>query len=109
MLPYTFVYAHTSANDPSLINGKIAKQTQAGSQGQEVASALAVDPTTGDVLVCGSTSGGLFDREGAAIDDDFRLPLREHQPNAAPGGGEGRGKAESFCAKLDAADGKVSF
>lgn len=68
-----------------------------------MASALAVDPNTGDVLVCGSTTGGLFQRQNSAPSNTSGDDVAR-QPAAAAGG-----VAEAYCAKLAAADGKVSF
>lgn len=81
--------------------GAFTGVAQEGSQGQDVASALAVDPTTGDVVVCGSTSGELFPVQVGGGGDPMAGGSSGEE--ASPSGG----KTQSFCAKLAGADGRV--
>lgn len=62
----------------------------------DVASALAVDPSTGDVVVCGSTSANIPNDD--VIDDDA---VRGAERQGV------QGSSESFCTKLAAVDGQV--
>lgn len=87
---------------------------QVGSTGQDVVSALAVDggAAGGDVVICGSTSGGMFDDpangNGNGSGNGFAF---ESGGGGGAGGGEGvagEGETEAFCAKLAASDGRVS-
>ncbi|CAM9687865.1 unnamed protein product, partial [Hapterophycus canaliculatus] len=82
--------------------GELVWGYQVGSRGQDVASALTVDGGVNgnsDVVVCGSTTGGLFEQP------DF--------PKEAPSGGgaEGTGErgTEAFCAKFAGSDGHVMW
>lgn len=72
------------------------------STGQDVASTLTADSgiSGGDVVVCGSTTGGLFEDPGFSFEG-----------GSADAGVEGpadRG-TEAFCAKLGALDGHVRY
>ncbi|CAM9135994.1 unnamed protein product [Scytosiphon promiscuus] len=78
------------------LGGELIWGYQVGSSGQDVASALTVDGTTndGDVVVCGSTTGALFEEPGFLYE------------------GSGGEKAEetgtgAFCAKFAGSDGHV--
>lgn len=66
-----------------------------------MASTLAVDPLTGHVVVCGSTTGGLFEDpkllpESGSLSTEAKELGNSHDP-------------EPFCAKLATSDGQVSF
>lgn len=75
---------------------------QVGSAGQDVASTLTVDgrSSEGDIVVCGSTTGGLFADPA----------LFAYESSSGPGaGGVGVKGTEAYCAKLGALDGHVRF
>lgn len=68
-----------------------------GSAGHDVASTLAVDPTSGDVIVCGSTTGDLYEEPGFVYTVGGDV-----EPE-----GLGEKGTQPFCVKLAAADGHV--
>ncbi|CAM9844431.1 unnamed protein product, partial [Laminaria digitata] len=79
-------------------SGYIRRRFFVGTPGQDTASTLAVDSSSGDVVVCGSTTGGLYEdpvfHVESAGDDADEDVAREK-------------KSEPFCAKLATADGSV--
>lgn len=87
-----FTRRERCANNPGLL-------PQVGSTGQDVASSLTADSGTsgGDVVVCGSTTGGLFEDPGVSFEGG----------SAAEVEGPADKGTEAFCAKLAALDGHV--
>ena len=81
-------------------NTAVTRYHQVGSEGQDVASTVAVDPDSGNTVVCGSTTGGLYDEKSKAF--------LENGLGGKDKGVEGSGTTLPFCAKL-AEDGSVSL
>ncbi|CBN78035.1 conserved unknown protein [Ectocarpus siliculosus] len=72
---------------------------QVGSAGQDMASTLTVQSGVleGDVIVCGSTTGGLFENPGGVFESGSSGETEE----------KGNKGTKAFCARLAASDGHV--